>query len=210
MDGNPRLAELAVNPMLLSLIVLVQYVRRVIPDRRHILYDECIKILVERRYAPPMVQAEYNRVLPGEEAIRILRDLAYVFHERRLREVSRRILVDQDIPKVLSSMRLSRAAAVSAVEILQNIEARSQLLVERGLDANGEPVMAFSHLTFQEYLSSIYLKELITTSSEPFVSQQLIVEYEKDSEWWEEVALLYAAQLEGQQQESFIKRLRET
>ena len=58
---NPRIAELAVNPMLLSLIVLVQYVRGLIPDKRHVLYDECVKILVERRYAPPDVQQEYQQ-----------------------------------------------------------------------------------------------------------------------------------------------------
>lgn len=207
MEANPRLAELAVNPMLLSLIVLVQYVRRVIPDRRHVLYDECVKILVERRFAPPTVQAEFNKGLAGEDAIRILRELAYEFHKRKVREISKLTLIDKDIPKILSSMPLSPAAVVTPSEILDNIEARSQLLVERGLNPQGEPVMAFSHLTFQEYLSSIYLKGLTAKLSEPFVSKQLITDYGQDPEWWEEVALLYAAQLEGEQQKSFFSQL---
>ncbi len=60
MKSRPPLRELAINPMLLSLVVLVQYVRRLIPDRRNLLYDECLKILIERRFAPPAVQEEYN------------------------------------------------------------------------------------------------------------------------------------------------------
>ena len=59
LKANRRIYELAVNPMLLSLIVLVQYHRRLIPDQRHVLYEECVRILVERRYAPYHVQAEY-------------------------------------------------------------------------------------------------------------------------------------------------------
>ena len=34
--SNPRIADLAANPMLLSLIVMVQYVRGLIPHRRHL------------------------------------------------------------------------------------------------------------------------------------------------------------------------------
>ena len=84
--------------MLLSLIVLVQYVKRLIPDRRHILYEECLKILVERRYAPPHVQEAYNRVLPGDEAATILRDVAVYLHKNHLREISR-----QDLRRDLTS-----------------------------------------------------------------------------------------------------------
>jgi predicted NACHT family NTPase len=53
--ANDRLLDLATNPMLLSLIVLVQYVLPLIPDKRHVLYDECLKVLIERRYAPPSI-----------------------------------------------------------------------------------------------------------------------------------------------------------
>jgi predicted NACHT family NTPase len=207
LSSNQRVAELAVNPMLLSLIVLVQYVRRVIPERRHVLYDECLKILVERRYAPPVVQAEYSKVLPGEEALKIIRDIAYKLHTVRLREIDRRQVEVEIIPSILKSMPLSRASSVDPAEVLRNIEARSQIIVERGLNEAGQPVMAFTHLTFQEYLTAVYLHDAIAKQGEPFTSSTLISFYEDDPEWWEEVALLYAAQLDGLQQKSLFQRI---
>ena len=209
MAENPRLAELAVNPMLLSLIVLVQYVRRVIPDRRHVLYDECLKILVERRYAPPNVQAEYNKILPGDEAITILRHLANRYHVEKLREIPRQRLEDEYIPSVIRAMPFSQASVIAPKVLLENIEARSQLLVERGFDSDGQPVIAFSHLTFQEYLTSTFFKEATTVKGESVVSRELIAAYEGDPDWWQEVAVLYAAQLDGSQRETFFQRLRQ-
>jgi len=208
MRMNRQLAELSINPMLLSLIVLVQYIRRVIPDRRHLLYDECIKILVERRYAPVSVQAEFNSVIPADEALRILKAIAYSFQMRRVREMPREELEKEYIAKIISSMPFNRAAAVSPAVVLKNIEERSQLLIERGLDRNGAPLMAFSHLTFQEYLASVHLTSLWAEKRPSEVSEDLISEYEKDPQWWEETASLYAAQLEGVHQNFFFDRLR--
>ena len=204
---KPRIYELAINPMLLSLIALVQYVRRIIPDQRHILYDECVKILIDRRYAPPHVQEQYNQTLPAEEAIRILRELAIKMHREGMREVPRDALEQSFIPDVLTSMPTSKAATVPPKILLKNIEQRSQLLVERGLNDKGQPVMAFSHLTFQEYLASVALKESTGQRGEATVSDELIKAYETNPGQWEEVALLYAAQLDSPQQKGFINRL---
>jgi len=207
LKSNPRIYELAVNPMLLSLIALVQYVKGLIPDRRHILYDECVKILVERRFAPPAVRREYDKTLPGEEATSLLQAIACDLHLAHLREVPRSELEDAYIPRAVRSMPATKASTVSSKEILKNIEARSQLLVERGLNEDGQPVMAFSHLTFQEYLTSVALKESIASRREDVVSAELLEHYEADPRWWEEVALLYAAQLDGLQRASFMSRL---
>jgi predicted NACHT family NTPase len=207
LKANKRIADLAVNPMLLSLIVLVQYVKRIIPERRHLLYDECVKILVERRYAPPDVQQAYNRVLPGEEATLILQEIARFLHDSHLREIPRGFLVAEVIPNIVSTMDTSVAQTRSSSTVLNNIEERSQLLVERGLNEDGEPVMAFSHLTFQEYLTAVSLKESISRRGERFVTEELIGAYAADSEWWEETALLFAAQLNSTQRATFFKRL---
>jgi len=204
---NHRIAEIAVNPMLLSLIVLVQYVRRVIPERRYILYEECLRILVERRYAPPTVQAEYNATLPGDEAIYLLKEIAYYMHTHHLREIPRHQLELSLLPATLEHIPLSRASAVPAPEIVRNIEDRSQLLIERGIGDDGEPLMAFSHLTFQEYLVATRLRDLAMSQSESAASTKMIRHYHADPEWWEEVALLYAAHLETTQQEIFFARI---
>jgi len=207
LEANPRIAELAVNPMLLSLIVLVQYVKRLIPDRRDLLYDECIKILVERRFAPPQVRQTYNSLLPADEAIVLLQKIAHVLHHGHLREVPRDSLESHILPQVLSNMRNSRAASVPTPDLLKNIEQRSQLLGERGLNEQGLPVMAFSHLTFQEYLTAADLKNSGGTRGQRVVTDDLLRQYHEDPNWWEEVALLYAAQLDFDQRENFFHQL---
>jgi hypothetical protein len=68
--------------------------------------------------------------------------------------------------------------------------------------------MAFSHLTFQEYLASSAFVIMMSLRGEPKVSRVLLEHYEKDPERWEEVVLLYAAQLTGRQQHQFLGRLR--
>ncbi len=205
--ANPRIRELAINPMLLSLIALVQYVKRLIPDRRHVLYDECVKILIERRYAPPAVQEAFNKVLPAEEAIVLLRKIAYDLHSHERRDVPRGVLESALLPAILKDMAKSRAIRIQPPEIVRNIEERSQLLVERGLDDQGRPLMAFSHLTFQEYLTSLELNLTAATKGRAAVTADLLSQYGKSPNWWEEVALLFAAQLDPEDQETFFQEL---
>ncbi len=205
--SRPKISALATNPMLLSLIVLVQYVRGLIPERRHILYADCVSILLERRYAPPKVQEAYDSVLRATEAEQILRSIALQMHRARIRETSLRTMLTEFLPIALASMPLSAANNASANEILSNIEERSQLLVERGLTDEGEPLVAFSHLTFQEYLASVALKDATTRAGEPPISERLLADYLQDPEWWEEVALLFAAQLDPVNQSRFLDRL---
>jgi predicted NACHT family NTPase len=104
-------------------------------------------------------------------------------------------------------MTISKASTLSPTAILHNIEERSQLLVERGLNEQGQPVMAFSHLTFQEYLAAVALKESIGEHRESTISKELIERYKTDPDWWEEVALLYAAQLEDNKRKPFMDQL---
>jgi predicted NACHT family NTPase len=206
--ANPRLLDLAANPMLLSLIVLVQYVLPLIPDKRHVLYEECIKVLIERRYAPPSIQASYNDVLPSDEATSILKALASHLHREGIREVSRPRLQNEILPRILSAMPLSRAASLTPRIIINNIEERSQLIVERGFNSDGKPVMAFSHLTFQEYLVSAFLHGTMSTNGKKATIAEVLDLYGTDPEWWQEPAVLFAAQLESQDHGSFLDCLK--
>jgi predicted NACHT family NTPase len=205
--ANEHIYELAENPMLLSLIALVQYVRQWIPDRRHLLYEECIRILVERRFAGVPIREGYDSVLPGHEALRILQKLAMELHSRHLREMPRTTLEEDVLKKILASMKQTKAVEVAPADILRNIEERSQLLVERGFDQLGRPLIAFSHTTFQEYLTSVALKESTATRGLDGVNARLIADCVSDRDWWEEVALLYAAQLDPDDQEPFLQQL---
>jgi len=207
LKSRPRIYELAVNPMLLSIIVLVQYVRHMIPERRHVLYKECVEILVERRFAPVRVQDAYNAVLPADDAIMMLQKIAIALHSRGLREIRRGDLTGGVISDLISHFgHFSHVASLTAQEVLQNIEERSQLLTERGIDEHGYPVIAFSHLTFQEFLASRGFFERAFSQGHEAITTELLELYALDPDWWEEVILLYAAQLSSEQQEAFFSR----
>ena len=206
--ANPRLLDLAANPMLLSLIVLVQYVLPLIPDKRHVLYDECIKVLIERRYAPPAIQAFYNQTLPSDEATALLRLIALALHKRKLREIPRGRLELEMLPEIMLDMPLSAGAQLSPQSIVKNIEERSQLLVERGTDESGRPIMVFSHLTFQEYLAATSLYRGMSSRGKQGTIDDLLTLYGRDPEWWQEVAVLFAAQLESKDQMAFLNSLK--
>jgi predicted NACHT family NTPase len=210
LEANPRLNDLATNPMLLSLMVLVQYVERLIPDRRHVLYGECVKILMERRYASHKSRAEFNDVLPADEATILLRAIACAMHRARQREVPRQRIEDEILRDAVKDMGLSKAASLTPQDIVGNIEQRSQLLVERGFSENGDKLMAFSHLTFQEYLVSKALHSEMISRSRQSVIDDLLRHYDDDQEWWEEVTLLFAAQLEGKEQQHFFNLLEQS
>ena len=67
--------------------------------------------------------------------------------------------------------------------------------------------MAFSHLTFQEYLTSLEFRQQASRVGESTVSSELLRLYTGDPHWWEEVALLYAAQLDLADRDPFFQRI---
>jgi predicted NACHT family NTPase len=166
-----------------------------------------VTILIERRYAPAAVRRAYDEILPAKEAIVVLQRIAHALHDQHLREAARHTLESTIIPKILEEMPSTRAASLDTSNLLRNIEERSQLLVERGINADGQPVMAFSHLTFQECLTSVDLKRNAMRDGLGSITTLLMRCYGQDRDWWEEVALLFGAQLDPSDQEAFFHRL---
>lgn len=138
-----RLAELATNPMLLSLICLVYHLRRDLPRGRAALYDECVQILLG---VWDSVDKDLNISTPTmDEKRKILRHVAYVLHASGQKDISRQDFVSL----VMSGLGISEEKAHIVV---RQIEVRSWLIVERVMDR-----FAFSHLTFQEFFVVEYL-----------------------------------------------------
>jgi predicted NACHT family NTPase len=138
----------------------------------------------------------------------LLRKIAAFLHGEKIRDISRVRLEEYLVPEIVKQMPLSKAAHLEPHLIIKNIEERSQLLVERGLDASGKPVMAFSHLTFQEYLTSSSIHSSMSGLGRGVVFEELLKRYKHDPEWWQEVAVLFAAQLDGPDQASFLNALK--
>ena len=187
-QANERVRELAVNPLLLTVIALVHRYRAKLPERRAELYEECVEVLLGywdeargvRGYALP------DLTLDAGDKRSLLEPIAFWMQERALREIDQEMLLrqlrDLFLPLSGDDRRLAGKRAEAFVAI---INARSGLLQERGLG-----VYSFSHLTFQEYLAARAL-----AGREDFIEYALS---KAGDPWWREALLLAAGYLSTQ------------
>ncbi len=187
-QNNARVRELAVNPLLLTVIALVQRYRAQLPDRRVELYEEAIEVL--------LVQWDAVKGLPATEVLQgleldagdrrsLLEPVALWLMEQRAREIElddlRRQLA-QPFQAMLKDWRLTSKAVDGFINL---INARSGLLTERG-----QGIYAFSHLTFQEHLAA----RAVADRPDNIVYTLARI----GDSWWREVVLLEAGYLSTQ------------
>ena len=200
---NPRVRELAINPLMLTVIALVHRDRVKLPERRAELYAEAVDVLLGKwEEAKGLGEAAIleNSVFDNIDRRLLLQSIALMMHESGTKE-----LPTADLMLILTGAFFSRtgderAAQRSASRFLEVIQERTGLLVEAGLG-----VHRFSHLTFQEYLAAVeaaeredYLDYTLQHSLDPF---------------WREVILLEAGYLSTKHQAKttrLIRRIAET
>lgn len=192
---NERISQLAINPMLLSLITLVHYVKVRLPEQRHLLYHECIDILVEQWDATKGVHAPILEDLSVEEKKRILQRLAWYMHEHHLKSIAKNDLIDGILRETCREIGGEKIKYGDLDNFLKAIEERTGLLVEKGFKDQGQPEFSFSHLTFQEYFTTLELFSL--HKDEDTVFNLIWKKTETDSEWWQEVGLLALSQFKN-------------
>jgi len=175
-EANADIRRLAVNPLLLSIIALVHRYRATLPKRRVDLYAECVDVLLGHW---DEAKGLVGRLSPGQKRA-VLQPLALGMHRENRHDMSRREL-EMHIAELLPAVG---GQATDAADFLDEVRERSGLLVEVGLDT-----YAFSHLTFQEYLSA---REIVVNEE----VRSLLLEKAGD-EWWQEVTLLYAGMAEA-------------
>jgi formylglycine-generating enzyme required for sulfatase activity len=179
--SNPRVRELAVNPLLLTVIALVHRERVKLPERRAELYGEAVDVLL----------GKWDEAR-GIEDIPILEDRSFDTSDRRLLLQSLALKMhaagkkESDLGELQDHLKAAFAKVTeddrAAERFLTVIRERTGLLVEAG-----QGVYRFSHLTFQEYLAALEVAE-----REDYVSYTLA--HMADS-FWREVILLEAGYL---------------
>jgi NACHT domain len=167
---HPALQDLAVNPLLLTMIATAHRYRGALPDSRADLYGEICQVLLSRRNQAK----DLPELLSWPTKQAILATLGYQMmcdHVTELRADRVLELVGPQLERFSPS--------VTGEAFLEDIS-RNGLLVEATAGR-----YAFTHLTFQEYLAARYVnagpdrvKSLADNVSDP---------------WWHETILLYAA-----------------
>lgn len=204
LENNEGLKDLTPNPLLLTLIVLVSLVKVKLPEQRHILYRDCVEMLVDRWKELRKAEAGISFTdqahpdsLSVDQKISILRDIALVLQSQRKqdqREVYMARSETQDLiadrmPDFIASYlpedksKQEQECQRRAGALLDDIREESGILVEQGLDPKGKPVIGFSHLTFQEYLAADALSK--SKKEVQILKENLF------SPSWREVLLLY-------------------
>lgn len=175
LKADERLAEMARNPLLLSMVALVHRAEGQLPAHRVQLYDIVTRALCEtwsaaRRTAVPATPGTAPRIEYETEAIPVLGALAFWMHEHHPTGVAPRVEVRRELASELIAHRnLEEAEADrSADEFLRMASEDLGLFVPKGPDAFG-----FLHLGFQEFLAAQFL-----LSQERF-------EEEMRRRWWD-------------------------
>jgi hypothetical protein len=167
---HPALYDLAVNPLLLTMIATAHRYRGALPGSRADLYGEICQVLVSRR-----VQAkDLPELLPWPAKQTLLAALACQMMRDHVSE-----LTSDRITEVLGP-RLERFPASVTGEAFLNDIALNGLLAESPAGR-----YAFTHLTFQEYLAARHVS----------VTPELVSSLTGNvsDPWWHETILLYAA-----------------
>jgi len=202
---NDRIRRLAVNPLLLTTLLLVKRWVGSLPTRRAVLYDKAVEVLLMTW------NTEGHDPIPLEEA---LPQLCYVASTMMLdgdQKISRPRLADllqearEALPTELGYVR------GTVEEFIHRVEDRSSLLMMTGHDVEDGRLVEFfefRHLTFQEFLTARAVVEgwyrgrkegdTLVTALEPHFGE----------EKWREVIPL-AAVLGGRATEDLIRKLTE-
>jgi formylglycine-generating enzyme required for sulfatase activity/energy-coupling factor transporter ATP-binding protein EcfA2 len=179
--ANLRVRELAINPLMLTVIALVHRDRIKLPERRAELYAEAVDVLL----------GKWDEAR-GVEEVRIFDDRPFDTTDRRLllqsialdmHEVSHKeIAVDDLLTRLKTAFTRitsdARAAERAAERFVSVILERIGLLIEAG-----PGVYRFSHLTFQEYLAAVEVAErddyavyTVAHAADPFWREVILLE----------------------------------
>lgn len=170
--NTPTLSELAVNPLLLTMIATVHRFRSSLPGRRVELYAEICEVFLGKHREAHGVT---SNLTPAQKQ-RVLQPLAYHFMLENTREIK-----VADIRPVVESHLSAVSPTATCMDFIKDIENSSGLLVER---ESGE--YTFSHQTFQEYLAAVHILENRLENK--------LIEC-VDRSWWHETIRLYCARL---------------
>ena len=186
--GDARLID---TPLLVTIVAIVHYDQRRLPEQRAELYEKCVEVLLAERHKPD--RSVYYDLADWGGTLAEKRDwLAHLAYQMMsVGEKAGRTVAESQLLAWLGPVLESRfgpdEATKRLADFVQAMRTRGSLLTERG----GE--YQFTHLTFQEYLSAYYLAETVRDVKE--IIALLLAEGRVADSWWREVVLLVSGHL---------------
>jgi hypothetical protein len=165
--------RIAVNPLLTTILCVVhRFLGRTIPEHRVTLYQKCTDALLYEWDRAKFPKDAAVGTLDANQKRALLSGVASALHEKHEAEIPESEVV-RHFAAMLPKMGQPQE---DALRIVREIRDRSGVLVERRPGA-----FAFSHLTFQEYLTAL-----------DYASRSQDLLDHVDDPWWHEVIALAA------------------
>jgi hypothetical protein len=218
LKDNPRLHDLAENPLLLTVITALHRYER-LPDRRIQVYDRCADLLLETWAKLRGTDVRWRDLqLSKEDQYASVARLGFVLHERAQEQIEQDTFENNFFP----DNRASKDVDVSSRFMLQQIEQffeqqklfatgseehkqaerflaliqeEAGLIVERGTDEDGKSLYGFVHRTFQEYFAAADVYQRYLQEEDPEIIRVFLVQHLHDNPHWHEVILLLFGKL---------------
>jgi hypothetical protein len=200
---NDRIGRLAVNPLLLTTLLLVKRWVGKLPTRRAVLYNKAVEVLLMTW------NTEGHDPIPEEEALPQLCYVASTMMLEGVQKISR--------PRLAALLQEARHALPTELgyvqgtvdQFIHRVEDRSSLLMMTGHDVEDGRLVEFfefRHLTFQEFLTARAMVEGWHPERKEGDTLAAVLEPHFNEEKWREVIPL-AAVLGGKATEALIERL---
>jgi len=170
--NSKPLADMAVNPLLLTMIATVHRRGSALPGKRVELYKEICQVLLERRQRAKNIA----EALTATQKQSVLQVLAFKLMQQKTRDFK----LSDGIDWITDKLADVANSGANPEEFIQQVRDVSGLLVEKEVS-----VYEFAHLSFQEYLAAVQIKE---SNQENLLSRNI------NKSWWAETIRLYAAQ----------------
>lgn len=180
--GNPLYGKIVTNPLLLTMIIIVDYLDRTLPGQRVELYKEMILVSLRRRYREIDTDSNMKETeiysLTDLQKIDVLEQLGF-----QLMDMNR---IDVRVEKLLGYIEKALKKTnrhISKEDFLKIIEQEHGLLIEKR-----PGIYEFSHKSFQEYFAASYIGK---TVGEEYLYDKL------NDGGWNETIRLFVAMADG-------------
>ncbi len=195
-ERNDRLFEMATNPLLLTVMALLQFNSVKLPDQRAKLYEKLIELLLDlwrkQNVASDTLVMSVAQLATEQRRLEALA-LNMQQQPRQVREVTLKQAQDWLSPLYVERLKIDREAADERVRDLLH-----RLAVDSGIIQRREDMYSFSHYTFQEYLAARALDSLDNRDGAPD-SVAFLLERSGDARWRETLLLAAGYWSNGQQ-----------
>ncbi len=181
-NSDKHFEELAGNPLLLSIVCILDCKKYQIPHKKSDLYSRCLDALMFELDRAKGFKRDYNYKFINEFKRKdILATIAFFmqlnyYHEISMSGIEMCLSQTNYLKKIIDEGKLQN--------LLGSLEIEHGILIEW---SKGK--YTFPHRTFQEFLAAWYIER---TRKEEWFIKALRIDFDQNLEWWREVAIILA------------------